>query len=115
MNERTLKLYITDILEAIRRIDKFVENSEFEEFIKDDKTVNAVERNFEIIGEAARSIPEETKIKHRDVPWRNIISMRNILAHEYFGTDLEIMWATIKEDLPIIKLLMKHILKTLKD
>jgi uncharacterized protein with HEPN domain len=64
---------------------------------------DAVVRNLEIIGEAAKNIPKDTKDKHKDVPWKQIIAMRNKVSHEYFGIDAVILWQTIKEDIPALK------------
>lgn len=110
MTKRNPKLYISDILEAIEKIKEYTEDLSFEEFEKDEKTIDAVVRNFEIIGEAAGNVPEEIKMKYLDVDWRDMIAMRNILAHEYFQVGLEIIWDTIEEDIPKIKLSMKNIL-----
>lgn len=103
MSKRNIKLYLYDIDEAINKIDKYVKNLSFNNFVKDEKTVDAVIRNLEIIGEAASHVPEEFRSKHPKIPWYEIIGMRNKVVHEYFGVDLEILWKTIKEDIPRLK------------
>lgn len=109
MRNRTPKLYILDILEAIQNIEQYVEGLSFDEFVRDRKTIDAVVRNFEIIGEATKSVPEDVKTKYSDIPWKQMAGMRDRLIHEYFGIDLEIVWKTIKDDLPQIKPLIKSI------
>lgn len=100
---RNLKLYLNDIQEAIDKIQKYVKGYTFEKFIKDDKTVDAVIRNFSIIGEAGTHIPEEVQEKYPQLPWHEIVGMRNKVIHEYFGLNEEILWKTIQDDLPRLK------------
>jgi uncharacterized protein with HEPN domain len=71
-----------------------------EQFAKDVKTIDAVTRNLQVIGEAAGHIPKRIKEGHRNIDWRGMVGMRNILVHEYFGVRLEIIWKTIRERLP---------------
>ena len=92
-----------DILESIELIESYVANMNFEEFKKDRKTIDAVIRNFEIIGEAARNIPKEIRNKFTDIDWKGIIGLRNRVVHEYFGVSLTIVWEIIKSDLPVLK------------
>ncbi len=75
----------------------------FEVFIRDNKTMHAVVRNFEIIGEAAKNMPQELIAKYPEIPWKEMVSMRNKILHEYFGVDTEILWKTIQEDIPSLK------------
>ena len=76
---------------------------DFAAWQNDEKTVDAVIRNIEVIGEASSHLPIEVQEQYEDVPWGMMKGIRNILAHEYFGIDLEIVWKTIKDDLPILK------------
>lgn len=85
--------YIDDIIDAINECLEFTEDMDYEEFIKDNKTVKAVIRNLEIIGEAAGKIPEEIKKEYSEIEWNKIMGMRNKLIHEYFGVDNKIIWA----------------------
>jgi len=88
-------LYISDMEEAIRKIQNYTGKLSYENFADDNMVIDAVIRNFEIIGEAAGHIPLEIQIQYPAIPWRQIKSMRNIMIHEYFGVDLEIIWKTI--------------------
>lgn len=99
MSKREIELYLVDILESIKKIQKYTEGMSFEDFKGDEKTIEAVIRNFEVIGEAVFHLPAEIKKDHKDVPWRDISDMRNKLIHEYFGIDEEIIWKTIQDDL----------------
>ena len=103
MSKRDVNLYLEDIQTAIRRIEEYTTPLAFEEFVKDTKTIDAVVRNLSVIGEAVRGIPEEIKSAHPSVPWEEIIGMRNKVIHEYFGVDEEILWKTIKSDMPVLK------------
>ncbi len=107
---RDYRLYLHDIKEAIEKIETFTKGFTFEEFAEDDKTVDAVIRNLEILGEAAKHIPKRLKEKHPDVDWKAMAGMRNILAHEYFGVRMGIIWKTIKERLPELKQKIEEIL-----
>jgi len=100
---RNLKLYITDILESLDKIEKYIKGYDYKKFAKDDRTVDAVVRNFSIIGEAGTHIPESVQEKYPKLPWHEIIGMRNKVVHEYFGLNEEILWKTIQDDLPCLK------------
>lgn len=91
---------LEDMLYAIDKVAQFVDGMTFSEFTKDDKTLFAVIRALEIIGEAATKIPSSVRRKYRDIPWKEIIGMRNKLIHEYFGVKPRVVWKTIKKDLP---------------
>jgi uncharacterized protein with HEPN domain len=99
MRNKSPEIYIQDIKDSIKKIGRYVEGMNFQKFEEDEKTVDAVIRSLEVIGEAANNIPDEFKKKHEDIPWEKIISMRNKMIHEYFGIDLEIVWETIKTDI----------------
>lgn len=88
----------SDIAEAIRRINAYIKGFTYSKFLGDTKTQDAVARNLEIIGEAARNISAEFRKKHKDIAWKNIAGMRNKLIHEYFGVNWDVVWdvATLK-------------------
>jgi len=102
-NNRDYTLFLKDILESIDKIDAYTEKLSFEEFQDDEKTIDAVVRNFEIIGEAVNNIPEDIKKKYPEVEWQEAIGFRNVMIHEYFGVDTEAVWETIEKNLPILK------------
>lgn len=97
---RSYLLYFEDILKSVKKILKYTGNSSYEELIKDEMRLDAIIRNFEIIGEASSNIPQEIRDKYPFIEWRNISDFRNVLAHEYFGIDYEIMWEIIRDKLP---------------
>jgi uncharacterized protein with HEPN domain len=107
---REWRLRLDDILEAIARIQRYVEGLTFEQFQADQKTVDAVVRNLEIIGEAVRHLSASQEGLPRQTAWGDIAGMRNILIHEYFGVDLTIIWHTIVEDLPNLKAQVRGLL-----
>lgn len=88
---RDYSLYLTDILDALEAIESFVEGFSFEDFKQDDKTLSAAIRKFEIIGEAAKQVPETVKQKYPIVPWKEMAGMRDKLIHFYFGVNYELI------------------------
>jgi uncharacterized protein with HEPN domain len=98
------------MLDAVDAITGFVEDTDLEAFRQDRKTVDAVVRNLEVIGEAARFVPKDVRQRFPEVPWENIVGMRSVLIHEYFGVDFDILWATVQTDLPALATRLKSIL-----
>ncbi len=115
MKKRSSKLYLKDILEAIEKINNYTKNLSFEEFSQNTMIVDAVIRNFEIIGEATKHIPEEIRKSYPEIPWKEMAGMRDKMIHEYFGVDLEIVWKTIKIRLPQILPLLEQIYDSLDE
>jgi uncharacterized protein with HEPN domain len=101
--KREYRDYLNDILDAANDVASFIKSMSYKEFILDRKTLNAVIRSIEIIGEAARHIPKSIKDKSHDIPWKEIVGMRNKIAHEYFGVDNKIVWDTAKRYLPKLR------------
>lgn len=93
---------LRDMLENAQRAIEFTKGMRYDTFFKDDKTVYAVIRAVEIIGEAAANIPDEVRAKYPNVPRREVKGMRNKLVHQYFGINMEVAWQTIHEDLPML-------------
>ena len=94
--------------------EDFVEGMAFEQFAVDRKTLNAVVRSMEIIGEAARNIPAAVREKYGEVPWKRMIGMRNKVIHGYFGVNVKTLWNTVKDDLPPLKQLVQKMLKDME-
>ena len=93
-------MYLQDIMVAMTRIAEYLEGYTFDQFKKDYKTVDAVIRNFEIIGEASRKLPDHIKDNNPDLPWDEMYLLRNKVSHEYFGIDYEIIWDVCINHLP---------------
>ncbi|MEK7397137.1 MAG: DUF86 domain-containing protein [Candidatus Poribacteria bacterium] len=107
MSKRVYLDFINDINDEILNIEEFVDSLSYEDFIGDKKTLHAVIRCFEVIGEAVKNIPTEIRNEYPDIPWKEMAGMRDKLIHEYFGIDYEILWKTIKHIIPEIKSLLK--------
>ena len=99
MPPRQWRLRIEDMLDSAHAIEEFVEGLDFDGFRNDRKTVDAVVRNIEVIGEAARYVPETVRGQLTDIPWTDVIGMRSVLIHEYFGVDLQVA-ISIREGQP---------------
>ncbi len=109
--KREYELFIKDILDAIDMIEEFIGDMDYGEFMKDDKTSTAVVKKIEIIGEAIKNIPNDVRMKHKAIPWRDIVGMRNKITHNYFKIDYEIVWNVVKEKLPALKIQVEQVLK----
>jgi uncharacterized protein with HEPN domain len=108
---RNSKLYIADILLAIKKIKKYTADLTLGKLKKNDLVIDAVVRNLEIIGEAAKNISVAIVEKNKNIEWKKISGLRNILAHEYFGVDVEIVWDIIKNKLPELEKEIKSLKK----
>lgn len=99
---RSRRLRLEDILTAALRIQSYTAGMSEESFRADSKTTDAVVRNFEVMGEAARHLDDEFVAAHAEVAWPEVRGFRNILAHAYFGVDLAILWQTVRDDVPLL-------------
>jgi len=111
MPSRLWRFRLQDILEAIARVQSYTRGLTFDQFQLDRRTVDAVERNFILIGEAARHVPDEVTGRYLAVPWRNMRDMRNVVVHGYWGVDLERVWDAIQQDLPTLVPLLRQVLE----
>ena len=109
---RDYRYYLEDILQAMERIEEFVQGMTFDVFVSDDKTASATVRKLEIIGEAAKHISDDIRREHPELPWGEMAGMRDRLIHAYFGVDYHLVWRTIKERIPQVKPLLKKILES---
>jgi len=107
--------YIADILDSIIDIEAFIKDLIYEEFIIDKKTTNAVIRSLEVMGEAAKKIPEDIRYNNPEIPWKFMAGMRDKLVHEYFGVDLEIVWTVAIEEIPPLKAHLQELLTELEN
>ncbi len=103
MSRRTYPLLIEDIWEAVEKIERYVSGIDHDSFLNDEKTLDSVVRNLEIIGEAASRLPKTFKTQHSEIEWVKIIGLRHRIVHDYFNIDVEIVWQIIQEDLPVFK------------
>ena len=112
--KRDYKLFIKDILECINKIDNFVGEMSFDEFMRDEKTKSAVVRELEVMGEATKNIPKSIRDKYKNLPWSQIAKTRDKIIHFYFGVDYEVIWEVVKKRLPEIKAVIERIFKELE-
>ena len=108
---RHFRLYLEDIHLSMKRILDYAEGMDILKFKQSYITVDAVVRNFEIIGEASKNLPDQIKEKYPEIPWRKMYGLRNLISHEYFGVDYEMIWEIITSDLPQNLLDLEEILK----
>ena len=108
---RDYKVYLDDIYEAAKKIEKYVNDLTYAQFQQNELVLDAVIRNLEIIGEASKNVPQNIKTQFSDIEWGKLSGLRNILIHEYFGVDSEILWDIVSNKIPKLK---KEIFKVLR-
>lgn len=108
--KRNIAIYIRDILNNMELAEGFVKGMTYEEFVSDTKTNHAVIRCIEIMGEAAKHVPEDVRQKYPEIPWKDIAGMRDKIIHLYFKVSLEKVWLVLKEDIPKLKPLIKKVI-----
>ena len=107
--------FLLDIKEGIKRIESYVDKVDYDKFLKNIKTQDAIIRNLEIIGEAIKNISEKLKEKYKDIEWKKVAGMRDKIIHYYFGVNWDIVWSVIKEEIPKLKRKIEVIIKEIEN
>jgi uncharacterized protein with HEPN domain len=107
--------YVADIQDAAQNISQFIAGMTWAQFAQDQKTIYAVVRAFEIIGEAAKKVPPSVRKRHAKVPWKQMAGMRDKLIHEYFGVNHQVLWKTAQEDIHLVQRLIGKVMKVETD
>jgi uncharacterized protein with HEPN domain len=115
MSSRPLIEFFQDILDEINSVEEFISDiSDLKSFEQDKKTIYAVTRAIEIIGEAVKSVPQDVRRRYQDIPWKSIAGMRDKSIHDYWSVDVEVLWRTAKESIPELKVRVTEILDDLE-
>lgn len=115
MSDRYSEDYLRDMDEAIRLALEFTEGMDFEAFRQDKKTIFAVIRAIQILGEAVKKIPEPLRQRYPEIPWKDIAKMRDKVTHQYFSVNLDVVWDTIQHDLPLLQPLLTSVLENFQE
>lgn len=114
MSKRDVRLFLTDMMDSIGKIEVWIKNVTFEKFSSDSLLQDAIVRNLEIIGEAAKNIPEDIRARYPDIPWKRVAGFRNIAIHDYFGVDLSLVWKILTEGIVSVKPALQRILREIE-
>lgn len=112
MKQKEPIFFLKDIENSLSKILKYTNGISYDEFVNSEITKDAVERNFEIIGEAVKNLSEDFRKQYPDIPFKQVAGMRDKLIHDYFGIDYEILWKTIQDKIPQFKIEIKKLIKT---
>jgi len=111
VKDRPYGLYASDMLESMARIERYVKGLSYNEFVRSEIVIDAVIRNLEVMGEAAKNVPDEVKDAHPEIPWKRIVGLRNIVIHDYLGIDLENIWRIATKNIPEVRPLVARLLE----
>ncbi len=98
--ERNFMMYLEDMIQSMERIGEYIDGLDVQKFKQNHLVIDAVVRNFEIIGEASKNVPKDIREKYPEIPWRQMYGLRNLIAHEYFGVDYEMIWEIATKNIP---------------
>lgn len=115
MSDRYSEDYLRDMQEAIRLALEFTEGMNFDDFSKDTKTIFAVTRAIQILGEAVKKIPDPIRQQYPQIPWKDIAKMRDKVTHQYFAVKLDVVWDTLKQDFPLLQSLLASVLDNFQE
>ena len=113
--QRDPLVLLDDMLLAIRKVRSYTKGMTKNELLEDERTLDAVIRNLEVLGEAAKYLPKDLRDQYRDIEWRKIAGLRDILIHQYFGIDIHIIWDILETKLPSLEKNLQRILEDLAD
>lgn len=113
--KREIGDYLDDILTAVADVEVFIGDINYDTFVLDKKTVNAVIRSLEVLGEATKRIPTSFRQKHHEIPWNKMAGMRDVLIHDDMGVDLKTVWKVVQERLPELKSLLEKLISDKRD
>lgn len=111
MSDRSPMLYLSEMVASMEKIERYMTGVSYEDFLKQEQLLDAIERNIEKIGEAASAVPDEIRIHHPEVPWKTIVGLRNKVIHHYFGVDYEVIYQIATKNIPETKDKIAEILK----
>lgn len=111
---RDYRVFLDDILEAVRKVREYTEGLSYEQFSADQKTVHAVVWNLQIIGEATKNLPREIRSRYPDLPWRDMAGLRDVIVHQYFGIKLDVIWKIIRNDVPLLESRIRGVIEQMK-